>query len=265
MSVPNSKGEEITARIEALSKRSEVTPFEVRSLKKDIEKLISVNAAEAYMLGGMLAAITGDYAESKELHEKSLRLVADVVGYFNFGVSMKTVGDLTLAKKMFDKTSELVPGDQELLVHRLQTMAFLLDYNALDSIVADFKKANSTFDIEALKAVQDAREFIGRVGGHGISIEQISKVGLHIEHALMKHGLSTTHMVEKVSNFDGVSHIYIELNVDANSASQLVEVNEYLMDLILEDSAIVDWDKIVVNVVRREHMQASASVEHSAA
>lgn len=265
MSVPNSKGEEITVRIEALSKRSDITPFEVRSLKKDIEKLISVNAAEAYMLGGMLAAITGDYPESKELHEKSLRLAGDVVGYFNFGVSMKTVGDLTLAKKLFAKTAEMVPGDVELFNHRLQNIAFLLDYEELEPIISEFKRVNNNFDVDSLKAVVDAREFIDKASELNISLKQVKAVGLHIEHALLKHGLSTVHMLEKVSNFDGVSHIYFELNVDANSAKQLVDVNEYLMDLILEDESITDWDKIVVNVIRREHAPLNANVEHNAA
>lgn len=265
MSVPNSKGEELTARIEALSKRSDITPFEVRSLKKDIEKLMSVNAAEAYMLGGMLAAITGDYAESKELHEKSLRLVGDVVGYFNFGVSMKTIGDLTLAKKMFAKAAEMVPGDVELFNHRLQTIAFLLDYKEVEPIISEFKKANSSFDIDQLKAVVDARDFIAKASELEISLDQVKAVGLHIEHALLKHGLSTVHMVEKVSNFDGVSHIYFELNVDAVAAKQLVDVNEYLMDLILEDESITDWDRIVVNVIRREHAPLNSNVEHHAA
>lgn len=265
MSVPNSKGQELTARIEVLSKRSDVTPFEVRSLKREIDKLVSVNAAEAYMLGGMLAAITGDYAESKELHEKSLRLVADDVGYFNFGVSMKTVGDLTLAKDLFAKTAMIVPGDTELLAHRLQTMAFLLDYESLEPIIADFKKANSTVDVDELKAVKEARAFVSSVESLGICLKQIAKVGLYVEQALLKYSLSTAHMVEKVSNFDGVSHIYLELNVEANSVSQLVEVNEYLMDLILEDSAIEDWDRIVINIIRREHLQGLAGVEHNAA
>ncbi|PUB45650.1 hypothetical protein ACI51W_06395 [Pseudomonas marginalis] len=122
MSLPNTKGEEITARLEILSKRSEVNPFEVPSLKKDIEKLASVNAAEFFMLGGMLAATLGDSGESKELHEKTLRLVSDEVTFFNFGISMKTVGDFTLANKMFNKVAEKLPGDSILLTHRLSSM-----------------------------------------------------------------------------------------------------------------------------------------------
>jgi len=265
MSVPNSKGQELTARIEVLSKRSDVTPFEVRSLKREIDKLVSVNAAEAYMLGGMLAAITGDYVESKELHERSLKLVADDVGYFNYGVSMKTVGDLSLAKDLFAKTATIVPGDTELLAHRLQTIAFLFDYETLEPIISDFKKANSAVDVDEFKAVKEARAFVSSVDSLGICLKQIAKVGLHVEKALLKYKLSTAHMVERVSSFDGVSHVYFELNVEANSASQLVEVNECLMDLILEDPAIEDWDRIVVNIVRREHLQLHSGVEHSAA
>jgi len=265
MSVPKSKGQELTARIEVLSKRSDVSPFEVRSLKRDIEKLVSVDAAEAYMLGGMLAAITGDHAESKELHERSLRLEADDVGYFNFGVSMKTVGDLTLAKELFKRTAEIVPGDLELLNHRLQTLVFLLEYDELELIISEFKRANSSIDVDELKSVKEARDFVKSLESLGIGLDQVARVGSHIEKALLDHKLSINHMLEKVSSFDGVSHVYLELHVEANSAGQLVDVNEHLMDLILEDPAIEDWDKIVVNVVRREHLHANANVEHSAA
>lgn len=59
MSLPTTKGDEITARLEALSKRSEVATFEVRPLNKVIEKLASVNTAESFVLGRLLAAITG--------------------------------------------------------------------------------------------------------------------------------------------------------------------------------------------------------------
>jgi hypothetical protein len=265
MSVPKSKGQELTARLEVLSKRSDVSLFEVRSLKRDIEKLVSVNAAEAYMLGGMLAAITGDHAESKELHERSLRLVADDVGYFNFGVSMKTVGDLTLAKKLFEKTAELVPGDLELFTHRMQTLVFLLEYEELELIVSDFKRANTSLDVDGLKIVKDARDFVKSVESLDISLGQIARVGRHIERALLSHKLSIAHMIEKISGFDGVSHVYLELHVEANSVDQLVDVNEHFMDLVLEDPAVEDWDKIVVNVVRRDHLHANANVEHSAA
>lgn len=265
MSVPNSKGRDITVRIEALSKRLDVTPFEVKVLEREIDKLVAVDAAEAYMLGGMLAATTGKRDESKVLHEKSLRLLTGVVSYFNYGVSMKTVGNLTLANELFEKAAELVPGDSQVFKHRLQTLAFLLDYEEFETVVDKVKRSGPPFDVDELRPVIEAREFIRQVSDLGISLAQLKKVGLHLQHVLLQCDLNVSQILERISHFDGVSHVYVEASVDATDAKQLVDVNERLMDLILEDPSIDDWDRIVVNIVRRDYQQERLNLEHSAA
>lgn len=266
MPVPNSKGVDITKRIEEISKRSEVSPFEVKSLQRDIEKLMAVDAAEAYMLSGMLAAMTGNRADAQALHEKSLRLKCDVVGLFNFGVSMKKVNNLSLAKELFARADALSPGDLQVASHRFQTMNFLLDYEEFDGVMDNLQKAHPDLNAQEIPEVQVAQGIIDKLSGVGVSLREYHRFGQHAEQALLDFDLSATHIVQRLSSFDGVPHIYAEYHVEVNSADVLVGVNEALMDRIVGDESLENWDKVVINVVRRDQDQLDLEVyEHTAA
>lgn len=266
MPVPNSKGEDITKRIEELSKRSEISPFEVKSLQRDIEKLMAVDAAEAYMLAGMLAAMTGNRADAQALHEKSLKLKCGVVELFNYGVSMKKVNNLTLAKELFSRADAFSPGDIQIASHRFQTMNFLLDYEGFEDVMGNLQKIHPDFNAQEIPEVQVAQGIIDKLSGMGVSLGEYRRFGQHAEQALLEFDLSATHIVQRVSSFDGVPHIYAEYHVEVNSADVLVGVNETLMDRILSDESLESWDKVVINVVRRDQDQLDLEeYEHTAA
>lgn len=266
MPVPNSKGEDITKRIEEISKRSDVSPFEVKSLQRDIDNLMAVDAAEAYMLGGMLAAMTGNRAEAQALHEKSLRLKCDVVGLFNFGVSMKKVNNLSLAKELFSRADAISPGDLQVASHRFQTMNFLLDYEEFEDVMTNLQKAHPGINAQEIPEVQVAQGIIDNLSGMGVSLGEYRRFGQHAEQALLQFDLSATHIVQRVSSFDGVPHIYAEYHVEINSADVLVEANEALLERILGDESLANWDKVIINIVRRDQDQLDLEVlEHTAA
>lgn len=266
MPVPNSKGQDITKRIEEISKRSEVSPFEVKSLQRDIEKLMAVDAAEAYMLSGMLAAMTGKRADAQDLHEKSLRLKCDVVGLFNFGVSMKKVNNLTLAKELFSRADAASPGDLQVASHRFQTMNFLLDYEEFEFVLGNLQKAHPDINVQEIPEVQVAQGIIDKLGSIGVSLGEYRRFGEHAEQAMLHFDLSATHIVQRISTFDGVPHIYAEYHVEVNSADILVGVNEMLTDRILGDDRLENWDKVIINVVRRDQDQLDLEdLEHTAA
>lgn len=265
MPVPDSKGSDITKRIEKLSKRSDISPFEVKSLQKEIDRLMTVDAAEAYMLGGMLAAMTGDLDNSKALHEKSLRLECDVVGLFNFGVSMKKVSNFTLALELFAKAAELSPGEFEIATHRLQTMSFLLDFTGFSCVFDELVKTHPGKNVQEMPAVLNAQGIMESLNALDISIDEYSKFGRHVEKSLLERGLSAFEVTQHISSFDGVSHMYAEYHVDVTSAELLVEVNELLMENIISDESLEGWDKVVINIVRRDQDSHRDHVEHSAA
>lgn len=266
MPVPNSKGIDITARIETLSKRNDVSPFEVKSLQRDIDRLTSVDPAEGYMLGGMLAAMTGKREIARSLHEKSLRLEYDVVGLFNYGVSMKKVGELTLAKSIFVKADELAPGDKDVFAHHVQAMNFSLDYRNFHQVVSSMEKTRPEWDVREVADVNLAYDIVEQLEALEVSLVEYSKFGVHVEQALLKYDLSSTHVSEHFSHFDGVPHMFTEFFVDSNSAAVLYDVNEHLMDLILGDEALINWEKVVLSVVRMEQEPVGRDgLEHSAA
>lgn len=266
MPVPNSKGIDITERIEVLSKRNDISPFEVKSLQRDIDKLITVDAAEGYMLGGMLSAMIGKREESRSLHEKSLRLEYDVVGLFNYGVSMKKVGELTLAKSIFVKAAQAAPGDRDVFAHHVQAMNFSLDYRDFHSVVLAMGKARPEWDVREVSDVVLAYDVIEQLGSLEVTLQEYSKFGSHVEQALLKYDLSADHISERFSHFDSVSHMFTEFFVDSNSASVLFEVNEHLMDLILGDDELENWEKVVLSIGRLDQQSSGyGGLEHSAA
>lgn len=256
MPVPKSKGVDITTRIEVLSKRKDISPFEVRSLQREIDNVTSVDPAEGYMLGGMLAALIGKREESRSLHEKSIKLEYDVVGLFNYGVSMKKVGELTLAKSIFTKAQALAPGDRDVFVHHVQTMNFSLDYVNFHREVSAMEKARPEWNIREASDVVLAFDVIEQLRALDISVEEYSGFGRHVESALLKYELSSAYVSEQFSHFDGVPHMFTEFYVDSNSAATLVEVNEHLIDLVLGDEELTNWEKVVLSVVRQEQEPA---------
>jgi len=266
MPVPNSKGVDITKRIEDLSKRNDITPFEVKSLQRDIDKLITIDAAEGYMLGGMLAALTGKRDVARSLHENSLKLEYDIVGLFNYGVSMKKLGELSLAKTIFLKAEALSPGDRDVFGHHVQAMNFSLDYTNLHQVVSQMNKHRPDWDVREVADVPVAYGVVECLEQLNIPLVEYSKYGVHLEHALRKFDLSPIQIQERFSHYDGVPHMYTEFFVDSNSATVLYDVNEYLMDLVLGDDELTNWDKVILSVVKLDsESQGRDSFEYSAA
>jgi tetratricopeptide (TPR) repeat protein len=252
MPAPKTNTDEITSRIEALSKRKEVLPFEVKYLQREIGKLIATYPAEAFMLSGMLAGMTGNRSEAKSQHEKSLSLEYEVVGVYNYGVSMKKVGELSLAKSLFAKSLAMSPGDWEIFDHQLQTYCFLLDYRDFEALVSVMQKARPEENLAEHPDVIMTREHLNSLEQLGISLEEYSRFGLHAEQALLKFDLHAHRVSESVSSFDGVPHMFVEYHVESNSADVLFEVNELLVDLIMEDDALHSWDKVILSICRAD-------------
>lgn len=266
MPVPKSKGDDITIRIEALSKRKDISPFEVKSLQREIDKLLGESAAESYMLSGMLSAMLGNREKSRALHEKSMALEYDVVGLFNYGVSMKKVGELSHAKDLFARAAQITPGDSEIFEHQLQTISFLLDYQGFEELVGAMQKARPEVDFSQDAGICALRENIAVLEALGVSLEEFSKYGLHAEQVMLQHELSAIRVAERLSHFDGVSHIFVEFFLDTNSVDALYNVNESLMDVILSDDSLHSWEKVVLSVAREDQrLLERDGLAHSAA
>ncbi|WP_346829403.1 tetratricopeptide repeat protein [Pseudomonas abietaniphila] len=249
MSVPKTKSSEITEKINLLSQQAEVSPFEVKSLQRDIDRLKQSDASESYMLGGMLRSILNDYPGSKELHEKSLKLSYSLVEIVNYAVSMKRLGRSLEALPLYCKAAEMDPANPDHVSNVLQLMTFIGDFEKYDAVLGRFQRANPDFDITELTYVNTIESIRTHLDVVGVPESQFKIAGALVEKALTEFGFNSRHMLERLSNFDGVSHVYVELAVDAKSASELVQVNDRVVQLILECDELTCWDRLVYNVV----------------
>ncbi|MBF6033083.1 tetratricopeptide repeat protein [Pseudomonas sp. P155] len=258
MPVPQLATAGITDRIQALSDQETKRPFDVKSIERDIERLKAISAAEAFMLSGMLKAALGEYDASKELHLKNLRLSMDEVGLVNYGISLRMLGRYTEAKVYFLKALERSPGSPEILEKIVHTSTFVCDYEDLEKIVAGFARANPTFVIEDMPCMATARSVISHLGEMNISLSEYKLVGTFVEQAMIEFGLVASFMHEKLSNFDGVKHIYIEVPLPVKDAAQLVAINDRVAELVLGCDDILSWDRLVVNFIDRRSVLSSA-------
>lgn len=249
MPVPQLATARITDRIQALDGRESLPPFEIKSIERDIERLKSVSAAEAYMLFGMLSSALGDYESSKESHEKSIRLAMGEVGFVNYGISMRKLGRFKEAKVYFLKALERSPGSVSILDKIVRTSIFLCDFEDFEEIIARFIKANPESLIEDMQYMKTAKSIISHLERLEISRSEFKLVGEFIEQAMNESGLVGEVMDERLSNFDGVQHIYLEIPLAVKSAHQLVVINDRIAELVLGCDEIQSWDKLVVNFV----------------
>jgi tetratricopeptide (TPR) repeat protein len=248
----------ITDRIQALDGREPISPFELKSIERDIDRLKGVSAAEAYMLSGMLSAALGDYGSSKESHLRSLRLAMDDVGLVNYGISMRKLGRLKEAQVNFLKALERSPGSIDILEKVVRTCVFLCDYEDFEAIIARFNKANPESVIEDMECMGNARSIVSHLERLNIPLSEFKMVGEFIEQAMIEFELVADHLHERLSNFDGVQHVYVEIPLAVKSAHKLVAINDRIAELVLGCEEITSWDRLVVNFVDKRSAPTSA-------
>ncbi|UZE02128.1 tetratricopeptide repeat protein [Pseudomonas mediterranea] len=247
----------ITDRIEALNAQDSILPFDVKALKRDIERLMAVNAAEAYMLFGMLNATLGDYEGSKEMHLKGLRLSMDEVGLVNYGISMRKVGRIQEAKLHFTKAFERSPSP-DILEKIVYASTLICDYEELELIVERFNKANPDYDLEGMECMDTFRSIEGHLKTLGIAPGEYKLVGEFIQQAMIEFGLVNDRLHVGLSSFEGVSHLYLEVPLPVKNAHQLVAINDRISELVLSCDDITNWDRLVVNFIDSKSVTMSA-------
>jgi tetratricopeptide (TPR) repeat protein len=249
----------ITDRIQALSRQESILPFDVKSIQRDIERLKTASAKEAYMLFGMLHAALGEYESSKEMHLKCLRLSMDVVGLVNYGISMRKLGRASEARDIFQKAFELSPADPMLFEKLMHMSTMLCDYSNVENLILQFEKSNPSYDIEGMKCMETFRSIESHLDLLKIPLHEYKMVGAFIEQTMLEFGVVNESMHERLGNFDGVQHLYLEVPVPVKSVQQLVAINDRIADLVLSCDDIVSWDRLVVNFVGSKK-SASVSV-----
>lgn len=258
MAIPQLATASLTDKIQALSGQETILPLEVKAIERDIDRLKAVSAAEAYMLNGMLKAALGEYEESKDLHQKSLRLSRNDVGLVNYGISLRMLGRYTEAKVSFLQALRMVPGSQSIFEKIIHTSTFVCDYEDLERIVSEFAKANPNCVMEDLQCMKNANLIVSHLKELEIPLSEYKLLGRFIEQTMIEFGLVSGLMSERLGSFDGVKHMYVEIPMPVKSAAQLVEINDRIAELVLGCDEIQSWDRLVVNFVGRRSTSSAA-------
>lgn len=250
MVVQATKSAAITQRLNELAQSTSPSEFELRALLREVEQLKSVDAACYYMLRGMVFSLSHKYEDSKEYHEKSLKLAAgSAVFYVNYALSMRRLGRSLEALNLVLKALELEPSSQATLREVLLTMIYAGDFSSFESVREKFLKANPAIEFEGIEEaakVMSIRKDIERVG---IPSEEYKiAVGI-VEKILYDNSLVSVSSMISSSGYDGVLHLSTYYGVDLTSSAILKKVNDEIADAMAGAENLTCWDQMVFNVV----------------
>lgn len=88
-------------------------PFELARLQREADKLLKVNAQEAYVVQAGLAALEWDTDAVLHNTSKALRLGANIATYLNCALSLRLVGNTAGAVQLVTEAVQRYPTDTE--------------------------------------------------------------------------------------------------------------------------------------------------------
>lgn len=248
MAVQQTKGHQITDRLNSLAERSErPSEFEIHGLKREIDQLKQVDVSEHYMLLGMLFSIAGDYEKSVNNHLRSLAYVSDDVTYANYGLSLRRLGRSQESIEPLFKAFEMVV-DFESFSDLLRSMVFSGDFSKFEASVDLMTKAHPAIDIANHHAVLSIVEIRDILKSANVPESEFNAAMVLIEGAITEQGCKTNGAFVQPGSFDGVSHAYIELYAEGLDSKTLTRLNDLVADQMIS-SDFVAWNRMIFNVI----------------
>lgn len=111
---PLTIGSNLLTAIEQLGFTDDLpAPFELARLKREADKLLKVNAQEAYVVQAGLAALEWDADAVLDNTSKALRLGATVATYLNCALSLRLVGNTAGAAQLATEAVQRYPTNMD--------------------------------------------------------------------------------------------------------------------------------------------------------
>ncbi|WP_152221623.1 hypothetical protein [Pseudomonas sp. SCB32] len=247
MAVQQTKGNDLTDRLNSLAKqKGRPSEFEMHALKREIEQVKKANPAEAYMLLGMLYSISGDIEQSIESHQRSIKASGDIVEYMNFGLSLRRLGkssdSITPLLQAFDASLTA-----DILSELLNAMIYSGDFSKFENVIERFSKANPEHDIAQNKDVKSIMRIRKNLARANIPESEFKIAMGLVESIIVSNGYLPDASVVLPGMFDGVNHVYTEIDIDSPSAEELTRLNNLITEAIIE-SDLETWDRLIFNV-----------------
>ena len=113
---PATKAAELVRRLSALANRVEISDFELRQMEQEANKLLQVDADQAYQILGGVASLRGDAQGVHREHKRALKLSGEAAASLrNYAISLAIISEFEAAWKTIQKSFRKDPTDQETL------------------------------------------------------------------------------------------------------------------------------------------------------
>lgn len=252
MPLPATISGQITDKINALANGQKLSEIEVRGLRKEIEKLKSQSADEYFMLSGMLCSLLNDYDGAKQNHEKALRLSAGDIDLINYGLSLRRLGRHKESLPLMIKACSISPGSAEAMQEALLGMVFAGDFTCFDLITSIFQKANPGYDLTDFHSYGSVIATRSHLKAAEVPEGEYSAVLGIVEEVVFSNECQIHGIGVRLSRFESVPHISVELSVGEVGFEKLYRMNEELADKLSFRDDLTRWDRVIVNLTCRE-------------
>ncbi|MCF5687032.1 MULTISPECIES: tetratricopeptide repeat protein [unclassified Pseudomonas] len=243
------KSADLTNKLNDLAGKSKLSEFEVRHFRREVEQLKSVSAAEYYMLNGMLCSVLGDYENSKDNHEKSLKLSRDHVDLINYGLSMRRLGDTSMSLDLMLQAFDLVPNSEDVFNEVCLSMILRGDFSSYDSVLGKIKRANPAVDLSRVPHYGNLLHVRECLAVCEIDEAEFTRVFGVLNKVLDSYALSVEDLDVNTSTFDSVRHVSVFVKVTCEDPRDLLMINEELADGVISLDGLDCWDRLVLNAV----------------
>ncbi|MBT9299766.1 tetratricopeptide repeat protein [Pseudomonas sp. TAE6080] len=239
----------VTDQINQLAKTARPTDFEVRRVKREIERLKAADIAQHYMLLGMLYSVLGDEKECRENHERSLKLSSEIIFLENYAFSLKRLGASADALRLLLRAFDMAPVE-EVFEEAAQAMIFAGDLTQYEQILDRFAKANPERSLDKVHAARYIRNVKSYLDRADVSSDDFRAAMQLIESVML--AMKCRGSVEAINfhggTFDGVPHVNVDILINADSGLGLNFVNDAIADAMASADDIEAWNRLVFTV-----------------
>jgi len=241
--------DKVADELELLAKLESPTEFLVARVKRSVEQLKSVDQASYNMFLGVFYAIIGDFENSRDSHERSLRYSSDLTVYLNYAVSARRLGRFFDSYEILKRNLNSNPGSVNCFTELVDTMISLGDFREFDAL-RDKVLANNPGarlqDYDVVTHVNRVRHYLGVAG---VSEEEYMVACGVVNEILLQNNVYMRSNMVDMSSFDGVSHVTTRLAFQCSDVDKLARVNEMIADAIISEERLTAWDRLVFTVV----------------
>ncbi len=239
----------ITDQINLLASREKPSEMELRRVKREIEQVKNADAAQYYMLLGMFYSVVGDEAESRNNHERSLRLSSEIIFLENYAFSLKRLDAAGEALELLLRAFEQAPTE-EVLEEVAQAMIYSGDFSEFERVIQRFEKANPSKKADASYSIGYIGTVLERLARAKVSIEDFKlSMGL-VKDILSQKGFNNAveTMTFSQGAFDDVPHVDVVVRIKTSSSDVLFDINEGIADAMASAEHIEAWNRLVFTV-----------------